>query len=95
MGFLSRACRALDGGTLLEPSREVLSKLREKHPEAPPPENLPEAAAPQHITAITIAKAINSFSRGSAGGPTRFRPEHLQDDPQTEIEGQIAPLRTQ
>ncbi len=79
MGFASKAVRALDAARVLEATPKVIRQLKEKHPDAPPPTELPEATASPHVTTESTRKAIHAFHRGSAPGPTGLRAEHLQD----------------
>ena len=84
-GELSRACAALTTPPLLPPSGGVMQKLREKHPRAGParpalvPLGPPNIAAVPDITGEHIRRAIQTWSRSSAPGPTGLRGDHLRE----------------
>ena len=74
-GELSRACAALTSPALLEADGDTVTKLRDKHPQAPP-------ARPQHnvpdMSVEQVVNAVRSFRRGSAAGPTGLRGDRLR-----------------
>ena len=83
-GELSRACAALATPPLLSKNAGVLQKLREKHPRAGParpalvPLGPPNQAAVPDITGEHLRRAIQTWSRSSAPGPTGLRGDHLR-----------------
>jgi hypothetical protein len=85
-GLFSKACSALLSSPPVEVTDEVEKEMRAKHP-APRPEetsrvkslrDVSKSAASQ-VTPEIAAKAIRDFPRGSAGGPSGLRPQHLKD----------------
>ena len=84
-GELSRACAALTSPALLEADGDTVTKLRDKHPQAPParPCLVQFGPPPQHnvpdISVEQVVSAVRSFRRGSASGPTGLRGDHLRE----------------
>ena len=84
--MLGKACGALIDAPPAAVTNEILSEMREKHPGARAPDgermrSLREvhAAAVSGSTPEAVLKAIKSFPRGSAAGPSGLRPQHLRD----------------
>ena len=84
-GELSRACAALTSPPLLNNTGDVVAKLQAKHPRAAPARpalvalGLPALAAVPELGVEDVARAIRSFSRGSAAGPSGLRGDHQQE----------------
>ena len=79
-GQFTRALQALTSAGMAEHSRQSVKIMREKHP-APqnPLGNLPTTDhAPLSVTSTQVVKAALRFNKGSAGGPSGLRPEHLR-----------------
>ena len=82
-GNIKAAIRILSSDDRLAPDcKETVDALRERHPCAsrdrtsiPDQHNFSSCA----VSEADIAAAIRSFPAGSAGGPDRFRPQHLRD----------------
>ena len=64
-------------------SAETISVLQDKHPpmhlDAHIPDLIEDASLSTSISEDDVFHAIRSFSRGSAGGSDRIRPQHLLD----------------
>ena len=64
----------------------VVDEMRAKHPAARPSEQarladlraIAASTAPV-CTSIDVAKAVRSFSRGSPGGHSGLKPQHIKD----------------
>ena len=75
----------LDFPTFAEQQGAVAAKLQEKHPRAAPARpalvalGLPALAAVPELGVEDVVRAIRSFSRGSAAGPSGLRGDHLQE----------------
>ena len=84
-GELSRACAALVSPPLLDNSRDVVDRLQGKHPKAAPARPAlvalgnPSLAAVPDLGVEDVGRAIRSFSRGSAAGPTGLWADHLRE----------------
>jgi len=69
--------------SFLNPSKESLDILQQKHPQAPPNLMLapsPSAATPPtYFSQIRIHAAISSLRHGSGAGPEGLRPQHLKE----------------
>ena len=82
-GELSRACAALVDAPPLPASSAVLEQLVAQHPQAPPPDlgqlGPARPAAVPELSHDAITKAIRSFARASAPGPSGLRADHLKD----------------
>jgi len=82
-GNFKAAIRILGSDDRLAPDcSETVDALRERHPSASQDRmSIPD----QHnfssctVSEADVAAAIRSFPAGSAGGPDRFRPQHLRD----------------
>jgi hypothetical protein len=85
-GLLSKACAALISEPPVPITEAVVEEMRTKHP-SPRPQDTERckelrevgAAAAGQMSMDDIEKAIKSFPRGSAGGPSGLRPQHLKD----------------
>ena len=79
-GQFTRALQALTSAGMAEPSRQTVKVMREKHPAAQHPiGDLPTTDhAPLSFTSTQVVKAALKFNKGSAGGPSGLRPEHLR-----------------
>ena len=76
-GQYTRSLQALVSHGLAEQSREVLQEMKAKHPQSPPP-NIPASEiSAQVFTPQQVSDAAKSFHKGSAAGPSGFRPEHM------------------
>ena len=51
--------------------------MKAKHPQSPPPTIPTTDTAPKFFTPQQISDGVKSFHKGSASGPSGFRPEHL------------------
>ena len=85
-GQLSKAASALVTELAVKVSAPVIAEMREKHPEARAEDRARKAAVPHihqnaanQINHECIKKVVLSFPRGSAGGPSGLRPQHLRD----------------
>jgi hypothetical protein len=69
-GLYSRAIRALSAAKIAETSDESLAIMRAKHPQAPPPADLPppDSTLVPEMSNRKIKSALRSFPRGSSGG---------------------------
>ena len=71
--------------TIADLSEDTLGALREKHPAVHPESCIPSPPPPEQFSPLPaisqeiVVRAIQSFPRGSAGGPDGFRPQHLLD----------------
>ena len=82
-GNIKAAIRILSSDDSLAPDcEETVNALRRRHPAAAPdrtanpdPHSFPSLA----VSEKEVNEAIRSFPAGSAGGPDRFRPQHLRD----------------
>ena len=82
-GNIKAAIRILSSDDSLAPDcEETVNALRRRHPAAAPdrtanpdPHSFPSLA----VSEKEVSEAIRSFPAGSAGGPDRFRPQHLRD----------------
>ena len=79
-GQFTRALQALSSSGLAQHDRATLQTMRDKHPPSPHPSTFQqETDTPQMtFTASQGVKAINTFRKGSAPGPSGLRAEHLQ-----------------
>ena len=79
-GQYARACQALTSAGMAEHNRQTVKVMREKHPAAQQPiGDLPTTDhAPLSFTSTQVVKAALKFRKGSAGGPSGLRPEHLR-----------------
>ena len=79
-GQFTRALQALTSAGMAEHSRQTVKVMREKHPAALHPiGDLPTTDhAPLSFTSTQVVKAALKFNKGSAGGPSGLRPEHLR-----------------
>ena len=78
-GQYTRALAALTSlGMADQNSPDTIAEMQRKHPPPPHPTTLPPVtAAPRAFTPTEVRKAALSFARGSAAGPSGWRPEHL------------------
>ncbi len=80
---LGQAAKALSSQGVALPTSSTLNALKEKHPQdrpAPPSEAAPPALTPAaSFSSDDVLKALRSFPRGSAAGPSGLRPQHLLD----------------
>ena len=62
-------------------SEDTIAALRSKHPPSHPESTSSEAPSTSAMTVneVDVMQAIQSFPKGSAGGPDGLRPQHLQD----------------
>jgi hypothetical protein len=82
-GELSRACAALVDPPPLPASSATLEQLVAQHPQAPAPDlgqlGPARPAAVPELSHDALTKAIRSFARASAPGPSGLRADHLKD----------------
>lgn len=82
-GELSRACAALTEPSPLPPSRATLDLLAAQHPQAAAPDlgqlGPARATAVAELTNELIVRAIRSFPRASAPGPSGLRADHIKE----------------
>lgn len=93
-GGFSAACKTLSKGAPLGHTTTVKNQLQEKHPANPSQPNLNSTSPPSnHLTpapdADAVDRAIRSFHRLSSGGPSAFRPGHLQEALKTELRDEL------
>ena len=79
-GQYNKAIQALTSEGVASPSPEVLQKMLNKHPQAPPPA-LPsgQVPSPAKITEAAVCQGVRSFPNGYAPGPTGLHPTHLRE----------------
>ena len=83
-GDIKAALRALTSQEdFVHPTRDIVNKLREKHPPAPPDEALPpppqaDDALPLQVTAEQVRSSIESMPTESSAGLDGMRPLHLR-----------------
>ena len=79
-GQFSRATQALLSGGMADQSHANVQEMRDKHPAATGPVELPpDTEVPQvKLSHLQVQKAVERFRRGSAPGPSGMRPEHLK-----------------
>ena len=100
-GEMSRACAALVSPPLLDDTAEIATKLRAKHPQAPPampamlPLGPPSQTSVPDLSVQDVLAAVKSFPRGSAGGPTGLRGDHLREALNTAHGDEVAAHLTQ
>ena len=78
-GRISKSAKALQAVGVADSSQATFDTIKAKFPEASLPkivENMPPAV---QVTAVEVECAIHSFPRGSAGGLTGLKPQHLKD----------------
>ncbi len=77
-GLYSKSTQALTSTGLAKPSETILQEMLSKHPQGPPA-SAPHDPVPSSATIIepTVLKAVKSFPKGSAPGPSGLRPSHL------------------
>ena len=79
---ISGAVKVLSSNNkILEPSEEVVQKLKEKHPDRHFLSEMPEHSNTESVLIgkEDLKRAISSFPNGSSGGPDGFLPQHLKD----------------
>ena len=76
-GQYIRSLQALVSLGLAEQSREALLEMKAKHPQSPPPTIPTTDILAQSFSPQEVSDAAKSFHKGSAAGPSGFRPEHL------------------
>jgi hypothetical protein len=84
----SKSCAALTSEPPVDVTPAVVEQMRRKHPpsrQAVDLASLPavHAAAALQVEPADVEREIRAFPRGSAGGPTGLRPQHLKDALQT------------
>ena len=83
-GDIKAALRALTSKeNFVHPSRDIVNKLKDKHPPAPPDEALPpppqvNGTLPLQVTAEQVRSSIESMPTGSSAGLDGMRPLHLR-----------------
>ena len=67
--------------TVLQPSEEVVNKLKDKHPDRHRNSVIPDRSDTESILVgkEDVKRSIESFPPGSSGGPDRLLPQHLKD----------------
>ena len=82
-GDLSKACSVLTEPAALPPSQSTLEELQAKHPQASPPDlaalGSPRPGAVPEFDQDALSRAVRSFKRGSAPGPSGLRPDHVRE----------------
>ena len=77
-GQYSRALEALTSLGMAEDSPETIAEMQRKHPAPLHNTVIPNSQSPPRaFSPSEVRKAAESFSRGSAAGPSGMRPEHL------------------
>lgn len=84
--LFSKACSALTNEPPAEVTREVVNEMRSKHPTARAEDRVRmstlrhvSSAAAGQVDEDLVKKAIKDFPRGSSGGPSGLKPQHLKD----------------
>ena len=80
VGGITKSARVLDAAPLADArAPNVIAALREKHPNAEPPELLQDDTPPLRIDADILQRTLLRLEakRGSAGGPTGMTYEHV------------------
>ena len=84
--FYHKACSTLTNEPPVPVTPAVISEMREKHPPARPGEDVRVSAlrpvsgsAAHSYSQDEVEKAILSFPKDSAAGPSSLRPQHLKD----------------
>lgn len=80
-GLPGKAMQRLSGVPVAEPSPAVVAAIRSKFPSRPPHQatsSRPAAPPANEASAEDVVRAIRSFPRGAAPGPTGLRPDLLQ-----------------
>jgi hypothetical protein len=77
-GQVGKAVKALNSDGIADITNQVVQEMQRKHPPDNPP-TLPDSPAPTPLqfTAAETLKALLSFPRGTAAGPSNLRVEHL------------------
>eukprot|EP00973_Karenia_brevis_P036295 5006325-Karenia_brevis.AAC.1 len=83
-GGFSGASKALTKGAPLGHTSCVRNQLQERHPSNPTPPSLSNSGQPgtgftPELEVEDLDRAIRSFHRLAAAGPSGFRPGHLQE----------------
>ena len=83
-GQLQKACSALCAKPPVQVTAEVIREMKRKHPSERAPINWDglrsiHASAVEEISEGVVEKMIGSFAKGSAGGPSGLKPQHLKD----------------
>ena len=93
-GDLARACDALLQEPPLPRDAATLAALQAKHPQSPLPDlaalGAPRPGAVPEFSAEAVAKAVRSFKRASAPGPSGLRPDHLRESLSTAHADEVA-----
>ena len=78
-GQYSRAIEALTSLGLAQCNEATLAEMKQKHPAPLGPTKIPTTdVSPRTFSPTEVRKAVESFKRGAAAGPSGLRPEHLQ-----------------
>ena len=81
-GQYTRALQALTSAGMADQTRATEEEMRAKHPAATPDHSSTfqptTTAAPMTFSQKDVFKAIKSFKKGSAPGPSGLRPEHIK-----------------
>ena len=79
-GQYTRALQALTSAGMADHSRAAVAEMKSKHPQpSNPPTFQSSTNTPQmRFTQLEVYKAVKSFKKGSAPGPSGLRPEHLK-----------------
>ena len=79
-GQYSKAIKALSSAGLATPSDDILQEMLQKHPQADLPSLPPDPVpSPYSLSEAAVLKAVRSFPKGSASGPSGLRPSHLRE----------------
>ena len=83
-GQLQKACNVLTQKPPSTVTRDVIREMKDKHPEPRAPTDWSALRQVHRAAAVTVEelltqRMIASFARGSAGGPTGLKPQHLKD----------------
>ena len=84
--LLAKACSSLKNEPPAEVTASVIEEMTNKHPD-PRLEDISgradlrpiSAAAAQVVDIEAVSDAVYSFARGSSGGPSGLKPQHLKD----------------
>ena len=65
-------------------TKEVIKEMKRKHPLQRSPINWDNlrsihGSATEDVSEETVEKMVKSFAKGSAGGPSGLKPQHLKD----------------
>ena len=99
-GQLHKACSALVNKPPVETTPEVIREMKSKHPVERAPidwsrlRNIHSSAAPT-VEEDCVQRMIMSFAKGSGGGPSGLKPQHIKDALQPGFRDELVRLLTE